>query len=59
MTICQKIISRLKLTWPANVLWAAGGGPPTLSIFAGQVDLVSFVYDGINDKYYAAVSLGY
>lgn len=31
-------------TWPTGTTWV--GGPPTLSAIAGQVDVVSFLYNG-------------
>jgi hypothetical protein len=45
-------------TWPASVLWP-GGTAPTLSTAAGKVDVVTFVYDDVDGKYYGGFSIGY
>ncbi len=39
------------LTWPATIAWG-GGSAPTLTITADKVDVIQFVYDGTNTKYY-------
>lgn len=46
------------VTFPSNVLWA-GGTPPTLSTAANTVDIITFVYDETNDKYYSGFNLNY
>lgn len=46
------------VTWPATVLWP-GGTAPTLTATNGKVDIVTFVYDGTNTKYYGGNSLNY
>lgn len=46
------------VTWPATVLWP-GGSAPTLSTAANAVDIITFVYDGTNTKYYGGSNLGY
>ncbi len=46
------------VTWPNTVLWPSGT-PPTLTVTNGKVDIVTFVYDGTNSKYYGGVSLNY
>lgn len=46
------------VTWPATVLWP-GGTPPTLTAGAGKVDVITFVYDGTNTKYYGGSNLNY
>jgi hypothetical protein len=44
------------VTWPANVKWP-GGSAPTLTATNGQVDIVTFYYDGTD--YLGATSLNY
>ena len=44
------------VTWPAAVKWPQGIDP-TLSTGAGDIDIVTFYYDGTN--YYGAVGLNY
>ena len=46
------------VSWPATVLWPAAT-QPTLTVTNGQVDIVTFVYDGTNSKYYAGSSLNH
>lgn len=46
------------VTWPLSVSWA-GGTSPTLTTTNGKVDIVTFVYDGTNTKYYGGASLNY
>lgn len=46
------------VTWPATVLWS-GGTAPTLTLTNGKVDIIMFVYDGTNSKYYGGFSLAY
>lgn len=46
------------VTWPATVLWT-GGSAPTLTTTANKVDIVTFVYDGTNSKYYGVASLNF
>ncbi|NTW32416.1 MAG: LamG domain-containing protein, partial [Bacteroidetes bacterium] len=40
------------VTWPATVLWS-GGTAPTLTTTNDKVDVISFIYDATNTKYYA------
>jgi hypothetical protein len=44
------------VTWPGTVLWP-GGAAPTLSTGSGEVDIISFYYDGTN--YYGVSSLDF
>jgi hypothetical protein len=46
------------VTWPAAVLWQ-NAAAPTLSTGANKVDVITFVYDGTNSKYYAGANLNY
>lgn len=46
------------VNWPTGVLWG-GGTAPTLTTTTGKVDLVSFIYDGVNAKYYGNASLNF
>jgi hypothetical protein len=46
------------VTWPAAVLWS-GGSAPTLTTTASKVDVISFLYDNVNSKYYAGSTLNY
>ena len=46
------------VTWPATVLWS-GGIAPTLTATNGKVDVITFVYDGTNAKYYGFTSLNH
>lgn len=46
------------VNWPTGVLWG-GGTSPTLTTTTGKVDLISFIYDGINSKYYSNSSLNF
>ena len=46
------------VNWPTGVLWG-GGTAPTLTTTTGKVDLISFIYDGINSKYYGNSSLNF
>lgn len=46
------------VTWPATVLWS-GGTAPTLTTTAGKVDIITFVYDATNAKYYGGSNLNY
>jgi hypothetical protein len=46
------------VSWPSNVYWP-GGTIPTLTATNGQVDIVTFVYDGTNTQYYGGYSLNY
>jgi hypothetical protein len=45
-------------TWPAAVLWS-GATAPTLTTTDGYVDMITFVYDGVNSKYYGLFSLNF
>ena len=38
-------------TWPATVSWP-GGTAPTLSTTAADLDIITFVYDGVSTKYH-------
>ena len=40
------------VTWPITVKWS-GGVAPTLTATNGKVDLISLIYDGTNNCYYA------
>jgi hypothetical protein len=42
-------------TWPATVSWS-GDVTPTLTTTNGKVDIVAFVYDGTNAKYYGGMA---
>ena len=46
------------VNWPTGVLWG-GGTAPTLTTTTGKVDLVSFIYDGVNAQYYGNASLNF
>ncbi|MCX5697582.1 MAG: hypothetical protein NTU54_06430 [Candidatus Omnitrophica bacterium] len=46
------------VTWPAAVLWSAGTAP-TLTATNSKVDIITFVYDDTNSKYYGGSSLNY
>ncbi len=46
------------VTWPGTVAWS-GASAPTLTLTNGQVDIITFVYDGTNTKYYGGFSLNY
>jgi hypothetical protein len=46
------------VTWPATVLWPAGSAP-TLTATNSKVDVITFIYDGTNTKYYGGSSLNY
>jgi len=46
------------VTWPATVAWP-GGSAPTLTTTDAKVDIITFVYDETNTKYYAGSSLNY
>ncbi len=39
------------LTWPATIAWG-GGSAPTLTVTADKTDVIQFVYDGTNTKYF-------
>ena len=45
-------------SWPANVKWP-GGGTPTLTATNNKTDIITFVYDAFNARYYGATSLNY
>lgn len=45
-------------SWDASILWS-GATPPTLTVGANKVDVITFVYDGSNTKYYGGSSLNY
>lgn len=45
-------------TWPVTVLWS-GGAAPTLTVTAAKVDIITFVYDGVNTKYYGGSVLNF
>lgn len=44
-------------TWPGTVKWPNNGAAPTLSTGAGEIDIVSFFYDGTT--YYGSYSLDF
>jgi hypothetical protein len=46
------------VTWPAEVLWP-GGAAPVLTGSNNKADVITFVYDSTNSKYYAGSSLNY
>jgi hypothetical protein len=46
------------VTWPSSVLWP-GGTAPTLTTGAAKVDVITFVYDSVNSKYYGGFSTNY
>lgn len=46
------------VTWPATVLWP-GGTAPTLTAANSKVDIIAFVYDATNIKYYAGSNLNF
>jgi len=45
-------------TWPGSVLWP-GGTVPTLTATAAKVDIITFVFDGINSRYYGGSVLNF
>jgi hypothetical protein len=45
-------------TWPAAVLWSAGTAP-TLTTTAAKVDIITFIFDGVNTKYYGGSVLNF
>lgn len=45
-------------SWPGDVLWA-GGTPPTLTVTNNKVDIINFIYDSTNSKYYGNYTLNY
>lgn len=46
------------VTWPGTILWA-GGSAPTLTATNNKVDVVTFVYDATNTKYYGLSALNF
>jgi hypothetical protein len=46
------------VVWPAEVLWPAAIAP-VLTTSNGKTDVVAFVYDATNSKYYGGASLNY
>ncbi len=46
------------ISWPGTVAWPSGSAP-TLTATNAKVDIVAFVYDGTNTKYYGSSSLNY
>ncbi len=56
LKIIQGGAGSFTVTWPAGVLWA-GGTAPTLSTGVGDVDIVTFYWDGTN--YYGAALLNF
>lgn len=46
------------VSWPATVLWPSGSAP-TLTTTNSKVDVISFVYDGTNTKYYGIYVLNF
>lgn len=46
------------VTFPASVLWS-NGNTVVLSTTNSKVDVISFVYDGTNSKYYAGCTLNF
>lgn len=44
-------------TWDGSILWA-GSSPPTLSTGNGNIDIISFYWDG-SSKYYGVASLNF
>ena len=44
------------VSWPGTVLWPSGN-IPGLSTANNKVDIISFVYDATNTKYYGAATL--
>ena len=46
------------VTWPAEVLWP-GGASPILTGTNNKTDVITFIYDSTNNKYYAGSSLNY
>lgn len=54
----QDAIGSRTATWPASVLWS-GGTAPTLTTTASKVDIITFVYEGVNSKYYGGSVLNF
>jgi len=46
------------VTWPATVAWS-GGVPPAITATAAKVDLCTFQYVTVTNKYYSACNPGY
>ena len=44
-------------TWDSDIKWAGGGTPPTLSTGNGEIDILSFYFDGTN--YFGVASLDF
>jgi hypothetical protein len=45
------------ITWPAAVKWPTAGTAPTLSTGVGEIDIISFYYDGTS--YYGQAGLDF
>lgn len=46
------------VTWPSNILWA-GGSAPTLTTAANKVDIVTLVWDRVEQKWLGSAALNY
>lgn len=46
------------VTWPATVAWPAATAP-TLTTTNSEYDIVTFIYDGTNTKYFGGISQDY
>lgn len=41
-------------TWPSTFLWR-GGSPPVITAVSGARDVVTFIYDSVDDSYYGDI----
>jgi len=54
LSLVQDATGSRVATWPANVNWEAGSAP-TLTTTAATKDVVMFIFDSVDDVYYASI----